>query len=65
MQSKLAWAQGHLQLLNQELATFSNTNPYTLSREDDLENGRHVLRFNLHEVPPPISLIAADAVYNM
>ena len=34
-------------------------------REDDLEHQRHVLRFNLLDVPAPICLIAGDAIYNM
>jgi hypothetical protein len=64
-QMKLAWAKGHLDLLNLELDRFSHSNPYTLTREDDLEHQRHILRFNLLNVPDPICLIAGDAVYNM
>ncbi|MGH9692391.1 MAG: hypothetical protein ACRD4C_15150 [Candidatus Acidiferrales bacterium] len=63
--SKLAWAKGHLQLLDIEITKFSNSQPYTLTREDDLEHGKHVLRFNMWDVPEPITLIAADAIYNM
>lgn len=63
--SKLAWAKGHLQLLGSEIGQFANSNPYTLTREDDLEHGRHILRFKLLDVPLPICLIAGDAIYNM
>ena len=62
---KLAWAKGHLQLLDIEIGKFANSNPYTLMREDDLEHQRHVLRLNLLNVPAPICLIAGDAIYNM
>jgi hypothetical protein len=64
-ETKLRWAKTHLHFLNREVETFSNSNPYTLTREDDLENQRHVLRFNLLNVPDPICLIAGDAIYNM
>lgn len=64
-QSKLAWAKGHLELLNAEIDRFANSNPYTLTREDGLEHGRHILRFSLLDVPAPVCLIAGDAIYNM
>jgi hypothetical protein len=64
-QLKLAWAKGHLDLLDTEITSFANSNPYTLSRGDDLEHQRHVLRFNLLVVPDPICLVAGDAIYNM
>jgi hypothetical protein len=64
-QSKLAWAQGHLKLLDLEIGEFANSNPYILTREDDPEQHSHVLRFRLLDVPDPICLIAADAVYSI
>jgi hypothetical protein len=62
---KLAWAKAHLKLLDSEIEKFSQSNPYTLTRNDDLEQRRHVLRFNLLDVPDHICLIAGDAIYNM
>jgi hypothetical protein len=64
-ETKLRWAEAHLHLLDQEIEKFSHSNPYTLTREDDLENQRHVLRFNLLDVPDPVCLIAGDVIYNM
>jgi hypothetical protein len=64
-QAKLAWAQAHLKLLDLEIEKFAQSNPYTLTAEDNLEHGRHILRLVLLEVPVHICLIAGDAIYNM
>ena len=62
--AKLIWAQRHLKLLHAEITNFA-ANPYSIAREDDLENERHILRLELLDVPDAICLIAGDAVYNM
>jgi hypothetical protein len=64
-QTKLAWAQTHLKLLNLEIEKFSQSNPYTLTAVDDLEHERYILRLQLSDVPSHICLIAGDAIYNM
>jgi hypothetical protein len=62
--AKLIWATNHLNTLHAAIAEFS-ANPYGITREDDLENGSHILRLKLLDVPTHICLIAGDAVYNM
>jgi len=62
--AKLLWAGGHLKTLHAEITNFA-ANPYAVTREDDLENRRHILRLELLDVPTHICLIAGDMIYNM
>lgn len=60
---KIGRAKRHLEALDIELAAFcSSPNAYTLTRYDDLEHGRHILKTQLAETPDDIPLIAGDAV---
>jgi hypothetical protein len=40
-------------------------NACTITREDDIENQRHILSAKLPDLPEPLALIAGDAFYNM
>src|ERR1019366_8875537 len=66
---KLRWAEKHLNALQVLIAAFNNgldqSKPCTFTREDDLENQRHILRVKLLDVPDPIPLTVGDAFYNM
>jgi hypothetical protein len=64
-EAKLGWAKTHLHLLDHAIEEFSHSNPYTLTSQDDFENRRHILRFELLDVPDRICLIAGDVIYNM
>jgi hypothetical protein len=54
----------YVKTLHAEITNFA-ANPYAITREDDLENGRHILRLTLLDVPTHICLIVGDMVYNM
>lgn len=63
---KLSWAKHHLEALDIEIRKFcTSSSARAITREDDLENQRHILRIQLVDVPDHICLIAGDAFYNM
>lgn len=55
-------AQKHLEALDTELRIFFKAHPAAVTREEDRDNGLHVIRFEMAEAPPEISLIAGDAI---
>jgi len=66
--SKIGWAKEHLDTLKRELISFYAATPpkaYTITREDDVERERHIIKLLFHDIPPRICLIAGDAVYSM
>jgi hypothetical protein len=62
---KMTRAKEHLNNLQVEIAYFIHSKPYTLRREDDLENDAHIIHLRLMDVPPKISLIAGEVFYCM
>jgi hypothetical protein len=64
--AKIGWAKKHLERLDAELLSFCTpVNAYTITRYDDVENGWHIAKIELSDIPPRICLIAGDAIYNM
>lgn len=63
--AKIRWAKIHLERLGAEVSSFTPAKAYTLTRYDDIENQRHIARFELADIPAEICLLAGDAVYNM
>jgi hypothetical protein len=65
--AKMSWAKSHLDTLEREVTTFCTTpaDAYTVTREDDVEHQRHIIRVKLHDIPTTICLIAGDAIYSM
>src|SRR6266568_4778374 len=62
---KMTRAKEHLNNLQVEIAYFIHAKPYSLTREDDLENKLHILGFRLADVPEKIPLVAGDLFYCM
>ncbi|MDE3108806.1 MAG: hypothetical protein KGL02_02590, partial [Acidobacteriota bacterium] len=66
--AKIRWAKAHLDTLERELDAFCKAAPskaYTVTHQDDLEHEKYVIALEIHDIPPAICLIAADAIYNM
>lgn len=64
--AKLGWAKNHLDALDPEICAFCTpAQAYAVTRHDDVENERHIIRTELRNIPPRVCLIAGDAVYNM
>lgn len=57
---KAIWAKEHLDSLKAELLIIQNSEPYRLTRKDDLEDGRHIARITLNDLPWKLALIAGD-----
>jgi hypothetical protein len=64
--AKIDRAKEHLETLKKQIADLkaAPANSYTLSRYDQLEQGRHIIKLKL-KVPTEICLTLGDAVYNM
>lgn len=63
---KIGSAKEHLGALEEKLRSFCTpTNAYTLTREDDIEHERHIMRMQLTKIHPEIALTVGDAIYNM
>lgn len=65
---KIGWAKEHLNILERALDSFCSATPpqaYTITREDDIEHGEHIITMEFHDIPPKICLIAGDAIYSM
>ncbi|HEY1984943.1 MAG TPA: hypothetical protein VGG85_06015 [Terracidiphilus sp.] len=59
---KVGWAKHHLDLLTAQIRDYLRINPYSISVEDDLEAGEHIVK--LDTIPPSVEipLIAGDFV---
>jgi hypothetical protein len=57
---KTARAKKHLENLRSEVKAFCESKPYKFVREDDLDNGVHIVRMQVAETPDEITLIAGD-----
>jgi hypothetical protein len=62
---KLGRAELHLKSLDAELKLFAKTDPYTITREDDLKTQLHIIKTKLADVPDHIPMIVGEAVYCM
>src|SRR5216683_2756421 len=59
---KVEWAKKHLDALNAAHVAFTNSEPYTISAEDDLERGHYVLTVKTNSPPFSLALIAGDFI---
>ncbi len=57
---KMGWAKHHLRALDEEIGKFLKSEPYTISTQDDLEAGEHVLHFKIGAVPIRPHLMVGD-----
>ena len=57
-------AQVHLDALNRELDLFLKE-PYTITRKDDVQNGRHVRRTQLKPNDPVIAMLLGEFLYSL
>jgi hypothetical protein len=62
---KLARALEHLEALRVELERFYASSPYTVTRFDDAERGRHIVRVQLKDVSDRTAILAGDFVHNL
>jgi hypothetical protein len=60
---KTVRAKEHLDELRERLKTFRESNPGSVSREEDVKNGLYVLRFEIKDIPDKTPLIVGDFVY--
>jgi hypothetical protein len=60
---KTARAKEHLADLGDRLRAFRNSKPCTFTRQDDFENGRHILRFHIRDMADKLPLIVGDFLY--
>lgn len=60
---KTARAKEHLDDLRERLRVFRENHPCSVTREDDLRNQLHIVRFRLKDVPEKIPLIVGDFAY--
>lgn len=64
--AKLERAAEHLDALGAELGRFSERNPHAIAPDENLEEGRQVLRFRVREKPPvKLGLIFGDFIHNL
>ncbi len=63
---KVERATEHLHALDEELGTFYDSEPVSITAGFDAKNGRNIYRLEV-KLPPPLrlGLTAADAVYNL
>jgi hypothetical protein len=62
---KLGRAHEHLSQLKREIRRFVKSKPYTVSRHDDPENGRHVICAHQKPTPDPIGTLVGEFAYNV
>lgn len=62
---KTTRAKRHLDDLRGALDTFYHLKPYRFTRQDDVKNQVHLIRFKVDPTPDHISLIAGDLFYNL
>lgn len=60
---KTARAKEHLDDLRERLRVFREDKPITITREDDLQNQRHILRLKVKDIPDKFALILGDCVF--
>ncbi len=60
---KTARAKEHLDDLRERLRGFRENEPINLRREDDLENHRYIIRFEVKDIPEKFALIVGDFLY--
>jgi hypothetical protein len=59
---KMGRAKVHLDALKEGILEFSNSEPYRIFPQDDLERGQHVITIRLSDPPLPLALISGDFI---
>jgi hypothetical protein len=62
---KVARALEHLEALKVELKLFYDSSPYTITRFDNAESGRHVVRVEMKDISDRTAILAGDFVHNL
>ena len=62
---KTARALEHLEALKVELKRFYDSSPYTITRSDNVESGKHVVRVQMKDVSDRTAILAGDFVHNL
>ncbi len=62
---KIGRAYKHLKEFDAAYVKFCGSNPYTITKQDDLVNQRHIVRCDFHPVDFDIVLALSDAVYSL
>jgi hypothetical protein len=60
---KTVRAKEHLDDIRERLRVFRESDPCSFRREDDFENGLHIIRFKFKNVPDKIALVVGDFLY--
>ena len=59
---KVRWAKHHLNILLREIGEYLESNPYSLSFEDDLKAGEHIAKLQLKPIRDRVGLTLGDFV---
>lgn len=62
---KTARSLEHLEALKIELKRFYDSSPYTITRFDNAESGRHVVRVQMKDVSDRTAILAGDFIHNL
>jgi hypothetical protein len=62
---KTARALEHLEALGAELQLFCAGKPYSITRFDDIETGRHIIKVRMKDVSDRTAILAGDCVHNL
>jgi hypothetical protein len=54
---KVGWAKHHLEALDDEVRKYFGSDPYTISRKDDLEVGEHIVQLEIKPITAYMGLI--------
>src|SRR5215469_14996221 len=60
---KTVRAKEHLDDLRKRLRAFRESEPIRVSREDDIQNQRHIIRLHVKNIPDVFALIVGDCLY--
>jgi hypothetical protein len=60
---KTARAKEHLEELRERIRVFRESEPGSVTRQEDAENGLYILRFEIKNLPDKITLIVGDFLY--
>ena len=60
---KTARAKEHLDDLRERLRVFRESQPIRITREDDVEKQRHIVRLNVQDIPEKFALIVGDFLF--
>jgi hypothetical protein len=56
-------AKEHLDDLRERLRVFREDKPITITREDDFQNQRHIVRLKVKDIPEKLALVLGDCIF--